>query len=167
MYEIRLAVRSDLSCLVNIYNQAIALKSVTADTTPFSEEERIPWFEKHSPDVHPIYVCEIGHAVVGYLSVSSYRERPALARTGEVSYYVDTAWQSKGVGSALLQYALSDALRIDKSIYLAIVLEGNTASMRLLEKYGFDRWGYLPEVADFDGILCSQIYYGRQINKAM
>jgi L-amino acid N-acyltransferase YncA len=33
----------------------------------------------------------------------------------------------------------------------AIVLEDNQASIRLLEKMGFEKWGYLPRVADFDG----------------
>lgn len=163
MDKIRLAVRSDLPSLVSIYNQAIALHMVTADTIPFTEHGRIPWFENHASNKHPIYVREINNGVVGYLSVSSYRDRPALSRTGEISYYVDTAWQGKGVGSGLMDYALSDAMRIDIKIFLAIVLEWNIASIKLLEKYKFERWGYLPDVADFDGKLCGQIYYGKYV----
>lgn len=34
-------------------------------------------------------------------------------------------------------------------------------SRRLLEKFGFERWGVLPEVDEFDGRLCGQWYYGR------
>jgi L-amino acid N-acyltransferase len=163
LYSIRFAKHSDLPCLVNIYNQAIVTHRATADTVPFTETERLPWFEGHSVEKHPIYVCVMNGKVTGYLSVSSYRNRPALSRTAEISYYVDASWQGKGVGSALMEYALSDALRIDKHIFLAIVLEWNAGSIRLLEKFGFKKWGYLPDVAELDGKLCGQFYYGRNI----
>lgn len=163
MYRIRFAKHSDLPCLVDIYNQAIITHRATADTIPFSEKERLPWFDSHSAEEYPIYVCEMKDEVFGYLSVSSYRNRPALSRTAEISYYVDAAWQGKGVGTALMDYALSDALRIGKKIYLAIVLDWNTGSIRLLEKFGFIKWGYLPDVVELDGKLCGQFYYGRNI----
>jgi phosphinothricin acetyltransferase len=45
----------------------------------------------------------------------------------------------------------------------AIVLENNEASIRLLEKMDFERWGYLPKVADFDGKEVGHLYYGRHV----
>jgi phosphinothricin acetyltransferase len=45
----------------------------------------------------------------------------------------------------------------------AIVLEGNEGSRRLLEKMGFEKWGYLPRVADFDGKEVGHLYYGRHL----
>ena len=163
MYIIRLASPADLPRLVEIYNQAIASHTATADTKPFTVETRRGWFYAHVPDVYPIYICEADRQVVGYLSLSPYRDRPALVRTAEVSYYVDYAWHGQGVGSALMQYALTDCPRIGKRVLLAIVLEWNLGSLKLLEKFGFEKWGYLPEVADFDGWLCGQFYYGKRL----
>jgi L-amino acid N-acyltransferase YncA len=44
----------------------------------------------------------------------------------------------------------------------AIVLEGK-ASLKLLRKRGFEQWGYLPRVADFDGKEVGHLYYGRHV----
>jgi L-amino acid N-acyltransferase YncA len=160
---IRHAVLDDLPRLVDIYNQAIAARNTTADTIPFAVEERTDWFFSHDPKQHPIYVCERDNQVSGWLSVSPYRGRPALRRTAEISYYVDYACQRQGIGSALMTRVLGDAHQLNKHIYLAILLEWNTASLRLLEKFGFEKWGYLPEVAEFDGRLCGQFYYGKRV----
>lgn len=164
MNLIRLAALDDLPRLVDLYNQAIASHTATADTIPFTVETRRPWFDLHVPDHHPIYVsADEAGAVSGYLSVSPYRSRPALDRTAEVSYYVDYAAHGQGIGSALLAHALADAARIEKKVFLAIVLEWNVASVRLLNKFGFERWGTLPEVAEFDGKVCGHLYYGRKV----
>ena len=163
MLSIRIATPADLPRLVEIYNQAIASHTATADTIPFTVEARQSWFDAHTPDAYPIYVCEADNQIAGYLSISPYRDRPALARTAEVSYYVDYGQLGKGIGSALMEHALQDVPRTGKKVYLAIILERNTASIRLLEKFGFGRWGYLPDVAEFDGRLCGQFFYGRTV----
>jgi L-amino acid N-acyltransferase YncA len=164
MYNIRIAALADMPRLVEIYNQAIASHTATADTVPFSVETRRSWFDAHTADMYPIHVCENEHGLVaGYLSISTYRNRPALARTAEVSYYVDYSQHGQGIGSALLQHALEDAQRIGKKIYLAFLLEGNTRSLRLLEKFGFERWAYLPQVAELPGGLSGQFIYGKAV----
>jgi L-amino acid N-acyltransferase len=164
MHTIRLATLMDLPRLVAIYNQAIASQTATADTIPFTVEARTDWFTAHNPDIYPIYACEDeAGLVVGYLSVSPYRDRPALARTAEISYYVAYRQHGQGIGSALMEHALQDAHRIEKKVFVAIVLERNAPSIRLLEKYGFTRWGYLPNVAEFSDGLCGQFIFGRAI----
>ena len=164
MPKIRIASLTDLPRLVEIYNQAIASHTATADTLPFTVEARRGWFDAHIPDAYPIYACEDENGLeVGYLSLSPYRGRPALARTAEVSYYVDYGRHGKGIGSALMQVALDDCARIGKKVLLAIVLEWNAPSIKLLEKFGFEKWGYLPEVAEVAERLCGHLYYGKEI----
>jgi L-amino acid N-acyltransferase YncA len=163
MAAVRLAVLSDLPPIVDIYNQAIAARNATADTVPFTVEQRLEWFQAHTPEAFPVYVYEEAGQILGWLSVSSYRGRLALARTAEVSYYVDYGQHGRGIGSALMRCALADAPRLSKMVYIAILLERNTGSIHLLEKFGFEQWGYLPEVAEFDGRLCGQFYYGKKL----
>jgi phosphinothricin acetyltransferase len=163
MASVRLATTTDLPWIVEIYNQAISAGNATADTIPLTVEQRQDWFQAHIPEAYPIYVYDREDNVLGWLSVSPYRGRPALARTAEVSYYVHYGHHRGGIGSALLAHALADAPRLGKKVYIAILLEWNVASIRMLEKYGFEKWGYLPEVAEFDGRLCGQFYYGRRV----
>jgi L-amino acid N-acyltransferase YncA len=164
--SIRLAALTDLPRLTDIYNQAIAAGNATADTVPFTVEERRAWFDAHPPQEHPIYVYQQEGQVLGWLSISPYRGRPALSRTGEVSYYIDYAHHGRGIGSALLAHALADASRLHKAVYLAILLEWNTASIRLLEKFAFQRWAYLPAVAELGGKVVGQVYYGRILSES-
>jgi len=163
MHPIRLAAPGDLPRMVEIYNQAILAGNATADTVPLRLEQRHEWFRQHTKDTYPIYCATSYGGVIGYLSVSPYRERPALMRSAEISYYIDYSCHGQGFGSALLVHAIEDASRIHKKIYLAIVLEGNDGSQRLLEKHGFERWGYLPEVAEFGGRTVGHLYYGRRV----
>jgi L-amino acid N-acyltransferase YncA len=163
MNSIRLATLNDLPRLVEIYNQAISAHNATADTVPFVIGQRRAWFDSHLPDSYPIYVYEFDHLVLGYLSISPYRDRPALVRTAEVSYYVDYGFHGRGIGSSLMDHALADCSQLGKHILLAILLECNQASIRLLEKFNFEKWGFLPEVAEFSGALYGHLYYGRKM----
>ncbi len=162
--SIRHATTNDLPALINIYNQAIADGQRTGDTKEVSIADRQQWFEEHHPDKYPILVEEEDGLVIGYLSISAYRPgRAALRHTAEVSYFVDFAYHRQGGASGLLQYAidLCPALKI-KTLF-AILMESNIASVEQLKKFGFEEWGHLPRVADYDGVEIGQLYYGLRI----
>jgi phosphinothricin acetyltransferase len=161
---IRIAQLDDLPAIVEIYNQSIPSKQSTGDTQPLRVEDRVTWFAEHRPAEHPIFVAEVDGRVVGWCSLSAYRPgRAALRFTAEISYYIDLTHHRQGIGTALIESALTacPALRIKHLI--AIVLEVNQASLKLLEKMGFEKWGYLPRVADFDGKEVGHLYYGRHM----
>lgn len=162
--NIRLAKENDLPEIVEIYNQAIGKGFCNAYLEPFQVEARRNWFKQHNPDKYPIYVYEQESQVVGWLSISPYRKgRKALRFTAEVSYYVDQNHQRQGIGSELLEYSISKMPELNLNTIIAILLDVNTASKRLLEKFGFEKWGHLPDIADFDVAVCGQYYYGYQI----
>ena len=72
---IRLAQLADLNPIVDIYNQAVALRGATADLTPVSAVDRKDWFLDHDPSKHPIWVAEDSNIIIGWCSVqlSGYR----------------------------------------------------------------------------------------------
>ena len=158
---IRTANIGDLEAVVEIYNQAIDAGFQTAFTRRFRPEEKVGWFHEYTPDRYPLFVFEDEGRIKGWLSVSPYRKgRHALDSAVEISYFVHHDYQKQRIGSDLLQYAIDACGELGYSTMLAIILEPNTGSGRLLEKFGFERWGYLPDIAEFDGVRCSQIYYG-------
>jgi phosphinothricin acetyltransferase len=96
--------------------------------------------------------------------LSAYRAgRAALRFTAEISYYIARAYHRQGIGTALIEHALAACPGVQIKHVFAIVLENNAASIRLLEKLGFEKWGYLPRVADFDGKEVGHLYYGRHV----
>jgi L-amino acid N-acyltransferase YncA len=161
---IRFAQMDDLPALVDIYNQSIPSKKSTGDTQPLRVEDRLIWFGEHRQDAHPIFVAEVKGQVAGWCSLSAYRPgRAALRFTAEISYYIAPTHHRRGIGRALVEHALAACPGLGIRHIFAIVLEGNQASLNLLEKMGFERWGYLPRVADFDGNEVGHLYYGRHL----
>ena len=164
--DIRVAAFDDIEAIVDIYNQAIATGQKTADITPVTAEDRDKWFEDHSPDKYPILIAEDGNLIVGYLNISAYRPgRMALRYTAEVSYYVHFEHHRQGIASKLLQHAIGMCPSLRIKTLFAILLDSNQGSIKLLEKFGFEKWGHMPRVAEFDGIEAGHLYYGLRIDE--
>jgi L-amino acid N-acyltransferase YncA len=162
--NIRPAQIRDLPAIVDIYNQSIPSKRSTGDMKPVQVEDRKTWFLEHDPEHFPIFVAEVEGKAAGWCSLSPYRPgRSAFRFTAEISYYIDGTFQRQGMGTMLVTHALAECPRLGIKNVFAIVLERNEASVKLLEKMGFQKWGYLPRVADFDGEECGHLYYGIRV----
>ena len=150
---IRLAKKEDLARVVEIYNQAVAAKFQTAFTEPFIVAESAAGLQQYLDTSFPMFVYVEDGRVVGWLTVGPYREgRAALRYCVEISYYIHTNYQRKGIGTQLLQHALAACRDMDYKVALTIIIDRNMASIALMEKSGFVRWGYLPGVAEYDGV---------------
>jgi len=161
---IRLAKIEDLVQIVEIYNQAIPSKKSTGDTVLLKIEEKIDWFNNHTPEKYPIYVAEIEEIIVGWISISPYRDgRGAFDHTAEVSYYVDNKHYRKGIAGKLLSYAMEQCLVLKINTLTAYIMEHNTASIRLMDKFGFERWALLPKIANFEGKEFNHTIYGKRV----
>lgn len=164
--NIRIAKLEDLEAIAEIYNQAIAAGEKTADITPVTTDDRKKWFEGHTPNKYPILVAEKGESIVGYLTISAYRPgRMALRHTAEVSYFIHFEQHHQGIASRLLQYAIDRCPSFQIKTLFAVVIDSNQGSINLLEKYGFEKWGHMPRVAEFDGNEVGHLYYGLRIEK--
>ncbi len=160
---IRNAVFEDLPTLTTIYNQAIKANQ-TADSVPMTIADRQPWFIAHQNPKFPLIVAEANNVVCGYATLSNYRGgRPALRTVVEVSYYIHQNHQRKGLGTILLQRSLALAKELNFKHAVAILLENNLPSIHLLEKFEFEKWGHLPNIAAFDKVVCGHVYYGKHL----
>ncbi len=162
--NIRIANEHDLQQIVEIYNQAVAQSGATADLNPVSLESRLDWFTDHKPDAYPIWVVEESECILGWCSLSVYRPgRMALRQTAEISYYVHEDHRRKGVASALIQHAIEKCPALKIKNLFCLLLDVNAPSIRVLEKFGFVKWGHMPDVAEFDGRTCGHLIYGRKV----
>jgi L-amino acid N-acyltransferase YncA len=164
--EIKTASNCDLKTIVDIYNQAITLKQSTSDLTPLKVSDRQQWFDEHIPDKYPLWVASSDDEIMGWCSISPYRPgRMALKFTMEISYYIHEKHRRKGVASSLITHAISQIDKLHIKTLIAILLDRNIPSIKILEKFGFERWGFLPDVAVFDGINASHIFFGKRFRK--
>jgi L-amino acid N-acyltransferase YncA len=148
---IRKASERDLPDIVDIYNSTIAGRVATADTEPVTVESRMPWFHEHK-DERPLWVLMEDDRILGWLSFQSFYGRPAYHGTVEVSIYVSPESRGIGVGSKLLSFAITQCPSLGIKRLVGFIFAHNDPSLRLFEKFGFEQWGYLPGVAELDGV---------------
>jgi len=161
---IRLAEFEDIERINDIYNQAVAHKFQTADTIFFTLNDRVKWFNNHQSAHYPIIVAIKNDEVVGWASISQYRNgRAALLKTVEVSFYIDQDHQHQGIGTQLLNATIEKAKELGYKNVFAMLMEPNAPSIGLLQKFSFEEWGRLPKVAEVDHIEIDHVYYGRRI----
>jgi phosphinothricin acetyltransferase len=158
----RLATRSDLPRIVEIYNSTIPSRMVTADTEPVSVESRARWFEEHTPQHRPLWVIEDADRIAAWLSFSAFYGRPAYSKTAELSVYVHPAFRKRGLGSYLLREAIGQAPALKVDTLLGFIFGHNQPSLALFEGFGFARWGELPKVAALDGVERDLVIVGRR-----
>lgn len=158
---LRLAQKNDLEAIVTIYNQAIAKKGLTADLDIQNVQDKIHWFNAHSPNKFPIFVALQNDTIVGWFSLSAYREgRKALQETAEISLYLDHNHLGKGIGSNMMMYAIEQAKQIGYRHLIAILIGSNSRSIALFTKFNFECWGTLPGIVAIENQNLDHCFYG-------
>src|SRR5512136_877972 len=152
MITIRDAREEDLPAIVDIYNQSIPSGRATADTRPISVADRIEWFRDFDPKRRPIWVAEDEGRVVGCVYLSSfYHARPAYDKTAEISTYVATDYQRKGLGTLLKTKMIEACPRLGVENVISMYFDHNEATEKVNQRLGFKVVGHLPEIADVFG----------------
>ncbi len=162
--NIRKAKKEDLKRITEIYNQSIKKGNLTGDLKTYETSERLPWFNLHLNERFPIFVYETEGYVVGYAYLSIYRGgRGAFQDVAEISYYIDFEFHGKNIGSKLVQHSLEFAKVSGFHTIIAILLKTNEKSIGLLNKFGFEKWGELPDIAFLQGKFINHLYYGKKL----
>jgi L-amino acid N-acyltransferase YncA len=164
-YEVRDARRDDLPGIVAIYNATIPGRMVTADLTPVTVADRLPWFESHQVSQRPIWVASVAgsNEIAAWLSFDPFYARAAYDGTAMLALYVAEGHRRTGLGRMLLHRALATAPAFGLHTLLGYIFGHNAPSLRLFEGNGFTRWGTFPRVAVLDGVERDLIVVGRRI----
>jgi L-amino acid N-acyltransferase len=142
---VREAREKDLPEILEIYNHYVRTSAVTFDLEPISFVERKKWFLEHRGK-HPLIVAEFNDRVIGYASLSEFRDKPGYSNSVEDSIYIDRDFQGKGVGKLLMEEILSRAIELGYHTVIAGIVPPNEASVKLHEGFGFKVVGTFPEV---------------------
>ena len=165
----RLVEIDDASAMLAIYNPEVIETSVSFDLVPRSLAEQVEWIGAHRT-THPCLVAvneedEVGDAgahgdhIVGFASVSAFRERPAYATTVENSVYVHRAARGRGVGELLLRELTRVAVESGFHSLIARIVGENRPSISLHERCGFTLVGTEVEVGRKHGRWLDVVEY--------
>ena len=162
--KIRIAVEKEYPAIISIYNHAVDEKFATADLEYVTVDSRKEWFAYHLPETYPLYVAEENSQIIGWCSLSPHRPgRKALRSVAEISYYIHKEHRRKGIANSLITYTIEKAKELGFKNLISILLDANKTSIYILEKFGFEKWGHLPNIADINGVVCGQYIYGKRL----
>lgn len=159
---IREALVSDLPRMLEIYNHVVRTSAATFDLEDQTMEQRSTWFLEHDKN-YPLIVGELGGIVVGYCSLSHFRDKPGYAKTVESSIYVDKRFQGLGIGKKLVTEILRRAHVLGYHVVIAGIAGGNDASVHLHESLGFEYVGCFKEVGHKFGKWQDVLFYQLQL----
>ncbi len=142
---IRPASSADLTEINAIYNYYVAHSTCVWTTQPCSEAERKTWYQEHRPSM-PVLVAEHNGRVVGWGALGSFRAAYTAAGMLEDSIYVHHDFHRQRIGSQLLQALIDAAQHSGLRSILANISADQTPSIRLHEKFGFQKVAHLRDV---------------------
>ena len=143
--QIRPATHADLEAINDIYNHYVPCSTCTYQEEPETMDSRRAWFASHG-ERHPITAAVLDGEILGWGSLSPFRERSAYRYTVENSVYVSHAHQRRGIGRALLVDLIGRARALGHHSIIAGIDAEQAGSIALHEALGFRDAAALREV---------------------
>lgn len=152
--HVREAVEEDFSEITAIYNEVVANSTAIYNDHPTTCEERIAWWKTRKGQGYPFLVATDGNFVAGFASFGDFRPWPGYRFSVEGTIHIHSSSRGHGIGTELLKELITRARALGKHTMIAGVDSENTASLRFLERFGFERVAHFQEVGyKFDRFL--------------
>lgn len=161
--KVRPAEPRDAAAMAAIYNEGVAGRQATFDTTgksPAEVEERI------GSEKHPALVAERDGEVVGFAWAMPYSVRDVYADVAECSVYIASGARRSGLGHELLDALAAEAERRGLYKLIGLIFTFNEASVRLFAKSGFREVGVHHRHGKLDGEWCDVLVSERLLGEA-
>lgn len=142
---IRVATIDDAGAIRSIYNNEVESHTSTFDLVPRSLEDQRNWLAERS-GVFSAVVATISGSVVGFASLSPYKERPAYRTTVESSVYVARDQGRQGIGRALMEHLVGVARDSGFHCVMARIEASSEPSRALHRAVGFELVGVERQV---------------------
>ena len=143
---LRLAEPDDAEPIRRIYNAEVLGSTTTFDLRARTAVEQAAWSGEHQGTYPAIVAVGGAGTVLGFGSLSTYRDRPSYSTTVENSVYVEEGHRGQGVGRVLLEELVRLGTLHGFHSMIARVGGGNAASIALHENCGFELVGVEKEI---------------------
>lgn len=143
---VRDAQLGDVETIREIYNHAVRTSVATFDLVPRTPEQQLEWFAKRQGAYCAKVACADDGSVVGFASLSPYRERAGYTTTCEDSIYIREDYQGQGAGKLLLGAVVQAARLGGFHAVMAKIVGSHDASIALHKAIGFEIVGREREV---------------------
>ncbi|MFM2073356.1 MAG: phosphinothricin N-acetyltransferase [Actinomycetota bacterium] len=140
---LRLARPGDAEAIRQIYNHEVLTTTATFDLVPRSLDEQIDWLAARSGAFSAIVAVDDddAHPLVGFGSLSPYKERAAYRTSVEDSVYVRRDRNGEGIGRLVVTELLDLAERSGFHSVFARIEASGAASRAVHARCGFQLVG--------------------------
>jgi phosphinothricin acetyltransferase len=143
---IRAAIPGDSSYIAEIYNHYILNSHATFELEPIDAVE----MARRVGDIvdlgYPFLVSADDENVCGYTYGRPFRPRPGYRFSVEVAVYVKHDEQQRGIGRRLYDTLIPQMFDAGFHSLIATIALPNDASVRMHERFGFEKTGHFREV---------------------
>ena len=143
---IRDAFLADFDEITAIYNEVLTNSTAIYNDLPATRQDRLDWWSARLQQGYSVLVATDGESICGFGSFGDFRPWPGYRFTVEGTVHIRAGSRGKGIGSLLLRELILRARDAGKHVMIAGVDSENTASLRFLEQFGFERVAHLREV---------------------
>ncbi|QUM77039.1 N-acetyltransferase family protein [Moritella sp. 24] len=162
--EIRLGKLTDVEGITDIFNYYIEHTNARFEESPFTLENRQNWFSQFSGNPkHQLYVAVANRKLLGFACSQPYRDISAFGDTVEVTVYLTSEAQGKGLGSKLYSQLFSCIFTHGVHRVLSGVALPNEASIVLHKHFGFREIGVFNEYAKKNGKYISSMWLEKEL----
>jgi phosphinothricin acetyltransferase len=143
---IRNVMIEDASQIANVYNHYVVSSHATFEFEPISAPEMSKRIRDVVDGGYPFHVADENETIIGYAYVHAFRPRPAYRKTVEISVYVKDGHAGRGVATRLYESLICNVLDSGYHSIIAGIALPNDASVRLHERFEFEKIGHFREV---------------------
>ena len=136
----------DAEAIAAIYAHHVLHGTASYEVEPPSVADTLAKIRRISNPGWPFIVAELEGEVVGYAYGHSFRPRPAYMHSIEVSVYVRPGRTEGNIGTMLYEKLLDEIKKGDFHAVIGGISLPNDASVRLHEKFGFEKVAHFREV---------------------
>jgi phosphinothricin acetyltransferase len=143
--NIRPVKSSDCTQITEIYNFYVEKTYYTFEIEPVSFDEMQQRVEEIVKN-YPYLVAEDNLEILAYAYAAPYKSRCAYKSSIEVSVYAKNNAKGKGIGTKLYEKLFEELEQPQIHAIIAGISLPNEASIRLHEKFGFEKVAHFREV---------------------
>ena len=157
MIQIKVMIGDDWNMISKIYKKGIKTGHATFETKIPSRKQ---WDDTHIKSCR--ITAWIDTKIVGWAALSPVSSRCVYEGVAEVSVYVDTDYNGKGIGTKLLQELICESEKAGFWTLQSGIFPENKASIKIHKKLGFRKIGYREKIGNMKGIWKDNIILERR-----
>lgn len=143
---VRKADFEDSVQIAEIYNYYIENSHATFEVEILSSSEMENRIRETFAGKYPFFICEESDEIIGYAYGRQFRPRRAYLHTVETSVYIKNGWHGKSIGTMLYEKLFEEIFKMDIHAIIGGISLPNEASVKLHEKFGFEKVAHFREV---------------------